>query len=91
MSKPLQDRGNVLFLRDPDNGLIPYKADAEILKSCDIMFPLRINLLGVRDIVKRLSQEIAKMNEEKGQKELRLVNYVAPYEPINNEIMNLLA
>ena len=31
------------------------------------------------------------MKGEKGQKELRLISYVAPHEPLNNEIMNLLA
>lgn len=79
------------FLRDPDSGLIPYKADAEILKSCDIMFPLRINLLGLRDITKILSQEITNMNTKKGEKPLRLISYIAPHEPANSSIMSLLA
>ena len=90
IEEPVKVRGNVPFLRDPDSGLIPYKAGAEILKSCDIMFPLRINLLGVRDIAKILSQEITNMSTKDGVKELNLISYIAPYEPDNKAIMAFL-
>lgn len=88
MAKSLRERGNVPFLRNPDSGLVPYKADAEILKSCDIMFPLRINLLGMRELADLLRQE---MGEKDSEKELRLINYIAPYEPVNSDVMSLLA
>ena len=54
------------------------------------MFPLRINLLGVRDIAKILSQEITNMSTKDGVKELNLISYIAPYEPDNKDIMVLL-
>ena len=87
LAKYQRDRGNVSFLRKPDNGLVPYKADAEILKSCDIMFPLRINLLGMRELADLLRHEMSKKDSEI---ELRLIHYIAPYEPVNCEIMSLL-
>jgi len=68
MAQPMRQHGNNPSLRDPDSGLVPYKADAEILKSCDVMFPLRINLLGMRDITKLLRQEMTTMKLKEGEK-----------------------
>ena len=89
ISKNKKDQGHVSFLRQPENGLIPYTADGEVLKSCDVKFPLKINLLALRDLAEILKEDV--QNKKETARELRLVNYVAPYEPVNNDIMNLLA
>ena len=78
------------MLKQPDKGLIPYRAESEILKSCDIQFPLKINLLALRDLAEKLKDEAFNTKKENA-KLLRKISYVAPYEPQNNDVMNLLA
>ena len=60
--------------------MIPYTAGSEILKSCDIRFPLKINLLALRDLAEKLKDEAFNTKKENA-KLLRKVSYVAPYEP----------
>ena len=78
------------FLNKPESGLIPYTADSEILKSCDVRFPLKINLLALRDLAEQLKNESFN-NKKETARELRLISYVAPYEPPNSDVMSLLA
>lgn len=74
-----QEHGHVSFLKDPNRGLIPYAADCEILKSCDVHFPLKISLLALRDLTNKLQYEA--FDKKKGNaKELRLISYVVPLE-----------
>ena len=90
ISKARSDHGNTPFLNNPESGLIPYTADSEILKSCDIRFPLKINLLALRDLADQLKNESFNTKKETAR-ELRLISYVAPYEPPNSDVMSLLA
>ena len=69
--------------------MIPYSANTEILKSCDIRFPLKINLLALRNLVGRLRNEAFQKKKENA-KTIRLISFVAPYEPANSDVMNLL-
>ena len=69
--------------------MIPYRGETEILKSCDVHFPLKINLLALRDLAERLKSE-RKIKLETA-KLLQKISYVTPYEPQNNDVMNLLA
>lgn len=90
VTRPLQEHGNVPMLRCPKKGMVPYQADTEILKSCDVMFPLRINLLGARDLARKLVDKA--INVDKGDElVLRAITYCAPFEPVNSDVMNLLA
>ena len=89
ISKVKQDHGHDSFLKRPDRGLIPYKAEGEILKSCDIHFPLKINLMALRELAEKL-KEIA-FNNRGDVTIMKKISYVAPYEPQNNDVMNLLA
>lgn len=76
-------------MRQPDQAMIPYSANTEILKSCDIRFPLKINLLALRNLVGRLRNEAFQKKKENA-KTIRLISFVAPYEPANSDVMNLL-
>jgi hypothetical protein len=42
--------GNVSFLKYPNQGYYSYENTCEILKSCDIYEPLKINLLAVKNL-----------------------------------------
>lgn len=86
-----QKHGSTSFLRKPSAGLVPYSADEEILKSCDIKFPLKINLLALRDMTQALIDSDALQPKKDYEPTLRLINYAAPFEPVNNDVMNLLA
>ena len=57
------------FLKAHNKGLIPYDADSQILRSCDIRFPLKINLLALRDLALLLRDEAL----NKKPKQLRMI------------------
>ena len=85
-----QQHGHVPLLHEPNKGLIPYTADSEILKSCDVKFPLRIRLLALRELAERLRNEAFGKKKESAL-DLRIISYMAPQESQNQDVMNLLA
>ena len=67
------------MLRYPTQGFIPYNSGHEILKSCDINFPLKLNLLCVREIARSLKNYIgAGKIDEKELLKIPLIKYVVP-------------
>ena len=76
-------------VRQPNKGLIPYNAGQEILKSCDINFPLKINLLCVRELARGLQSGVS--NPKAPPFTIPMMTYVVPQEPVCNEVQNLLA
>ena len=52
--KKQQHQGNNSFLKYPGQGYFTYQADDNILPSCDVYEPLKIKLLGVKNLSQSL-------------------------------------
>lgn len=89
ISNKKRNQGNVLAIREPNKGYIPYSAGHEILKSCDINFPLKIDLLCVRELARSLQSGVSSPKSDAFK--IPMMQYVVPQEPVCNEIQNLLA
>ena len=83
-------QGNNYSLQNPYQGFVPYCADDQILKSCDIKFPLKINLLSVRDLVLQVKDKVYG-NNQKNPVEIQKITYTTRVEYQNENIMKLLA
>ena len=66
---------------------MPYCTDSQILKSCDVKFPLRISLLAVRDLAQKIKDAYGKLED---LQQIEKITYVCPQEYENENVMKLL-
>ena len=92
MTEKKRNQGNTPFIRYPTQGFLPYNSGHEILKSCDINFPLKLNLLCVRELARSFSKFIhAGKVDANSLISIPMIKYVVPQEPICSEVQNLIA
>ena len=74
-----RNQGNTPFIRYPTQGFLPYNSGHEILKSCDINFPLKLNLLCVRELARSFSKFIhAGKVDANSLISIPMIKYVVP-------------
>ena len=84
--------GNVSFLKYPNQGYYSYENTCEILKSCDIYEPLKINLLAVKNLSQTLQRFIGgKEVAKETPQAVTLMSYVVPQATMCDAVADLLA
>jgi hypothetical protein len=88
-SAPKQAQGCTPFLADEYAGILPYCADNDILKSCEVNFPLKLDLLACKDLASQI-KDVYGYKDQKPQ-EIQILKYTVPMEYQNTDVLRLLA
>ena len=86
-----QNQGSNSFLKYPHQGYYSFSQDATILPSCDVYEPIKIKLLGVKNLCYSLRNHVEKT---KGQVEksqtLPVISYCEPAAETNSTVLDFL-
>ena len=88
-----EQEGNTCFIKAPKTGrgssFLPYTAETEVLRSCDIFMPLKISLVGVRQLAQILRTQIGSSNPPQ---KVQMMSFVVPQgKAPNSAVDDLLA
>ena len=80
-------------MKYPSHGYISYDLDGDVLQSCDIYEPLKINLLTVKNLSQALQRfvNVGKKDAKETPQNIPLMTYVVPNSELNQDVAKLLA